>query len=159
LLKEQLADAVQEQIEAVPGQMDAVFIDKGSLLEACRFLRDAKGLKFEFLTSITGTDMQAAGEIHLAYVLTSMELKQRFTLKVKQGRDSPSVPSVMAVWPAADWLEREMYDLLGVEFTGHKDLRRLLLPDDWKGHPLRKDFKEQPDYHGIPTTRKSWLEE
>jgi NADH-quinone oxidoreductase subunit C len=68
------------------------------------------------------------------------------------------MPSVEPVWKSADWLEREQYDLLGVQFEGHPDLRRIMLPDDWVGHPLRKDYVEQADYHQISTTRESPLE-
>ena len=78
-------------------------------------------------------------------------------LKVDASRDKPKVPSVETVWKAANWLEREIYDLLGVEFVGHSDLRRLLMPEDWVGHPLRKDFVEPDEYHGISTRRESLL--
>jgi NADH-quinone oxidoreductase subunit C len=66
-------------------------------------------------------------------------------------------PSVEQVFKAAQWHEREIYDLLGVTFTGHSDLRRILLPDDWKGHPLLKDYMEEPEYQGMPTTRENPL--
>ena len=73
-------------------------------------------------------------------------------------RANPVVPTVESVWPAANWLEREAYDLLGVVFSGHSDLRRILLPDDWVGFPLRKDYVEAPEYHGISTVRESMLD-
>ena len=78
-------------------------------------------------------------------------------LKVRTPRDAAEVPTVEGVWKAANWLEREIYDLLGVTFTGHSDLRRLLMPEDWIGYPLRKDFVEPEEYHGISTRRESLL--
>jgi NADH-quinone oxidoreductase subunit C len=68
-------------------------------------------------------------------------------------RGDPHIPTVAHLWPTADWHEREAFDLMGIRFTGHSDLRRLLLPDDWEGHPLRKDYVEKADYHGISTSR------
>jgi NADH-quinone oxidoreductase subunit C len=76
---------------------------------------------------------------------------------VRAPRDNPIVPTVEQVWKAANWLEREIYDLLGVTFTDHSDLRRLLMPEDWVGYPLRKDFVEPDEYHGISTRRESLL--
>jgi NADH-quinone oxidoreductase subunit C len=73
-------------------------------------------------------------------------------------RNQPEVDTVSHIWPTANWLERECYDLLGVVFRGHPYLKRVLLPDDWVGWPLRKDYEEQPTYHGIPTTRPNPLE-
>ena len=78
-------------------------------------------------------------------------------LKVNAARDDPQVPSVADVWRHADWQEREVFDLLGVRFPGHPDLRRILMPEDWPGHPLRKDFVEPEVYHGIATSRESLL--
>jgi NADH-quinone oxidoreductase subunit C len=144
-----------------------VEVDPGNLLEVCRFLRDDPRLRFEFLADISGVDYlepdakkapKAGFEPHLevVYHFQSFTHKHRFTLKVPLPRwkenktgELPEVPSVTALWRVADWHEREVYDLCGVRFTGHPDLRRILLSEDWVGHPLRKDYEFPLEYHGI----------
>jgi NADH-quinone oxidoreductase subunit C len=95
----------------------------------------------------------------VVYHLFSYRHRHGIVLKVEADRAAPSVPSVEAVWKAANWMEREVFDLFGVEFPGHPDLRRVLLPDDWVGHPLRKDYQEAGGYHGISNVRESPLVE
>ncbi|HYD42324.1 MAG TPA: NADH-quinone oxidoreductase subunit C, partial [Anaeromyxobacter sp.] len=91
--------------------------------------------------------------------LFSYRHRHGIVLKVEADRAAPRVPSVEGVWRAANWFEREVYDLFGVEFAGHSDLRRILLPDDWVGHPLRKDYQEAGGYRDIGNTRENPLVE
>jgi NADH-quinone oxidoreductase subunit C len=128
-----------------------------ALADVSRFLRDEPGLAFDCLSTVAGVDWPAKQVIEILYVLHSYKLRHWFTVRVETSRDAPRVPSVAGVWAAADWQEREVYDLLGVEFDGHPDLRRILMPEDWPGHPLRKDFVEPDEYHGIRTSRESLL--
>jgi NADH-quinone oxidoreductase subunit C len=93
--------------------------------------------------------------IELVYHLFSYVHRHAICVKVDLPRATPRAPTVVPVWPTANWLEREQYDLLGVVFEGHPDLRRLLMPDDWVGHPMRKDFHEPKSYRGMLTTRPS----
>ncbi|MBI5505875.1 MAG: NADH-quinone oxidoreductase subunit C [Deltaproteobacteria bacterium] len=136
---------------------DAVEVDPLSVDEIALFLRDQPDLAFDCLNNLSGTDRPARGKIQVTYELFSYVHRHAFVLKVDARRDRPQVKTVENVWPAANWLEREVYDLLGVVFLGHSDLRRLLLPDDWIGYPLRKDYVEAPEYHGISTVRESIL--
>lgn len=117
------------------------------------WLRDDPEMRFDFLQNLTGVDYPKEGKIAVVYHLFSYPHRHAFQFKVMTGREDPLVPSVESIWRVAGWHERECYDLLGVFFDGHPDLRRLLLPDDWIGHPLRKDYVEEAHYHGIPTTR------
>lgn len=145
-----------------------VAVEPAKLVDVCTFLRDDPRLKFEILNDITGVDYlesdakkapKAGFEPHLevVYHLSSFSVPgRRFTVKVILPRwkdgvagQLPEVPSVAALWRTADWQEREVYDLVGVWFTGHPDPRRILLADDWEGHPLRKDFEYPLEYHGI----------
>src|SRR5215831_18342469 len=126
-----------------------------AIVEVCRFLKAEPGLAFDCLSNLSGVDYPKRGVIEIVYNLYSYRHRHLFALKVGAPRDNPVVPTVSSVWAHADWQEREAFDLLGVTFTGHADLRRILMPEDWPGHPLRKDFVEPQEYHGISTVRES----
>jgi NADH-quinone oxidoreductase subunit C len=114
-------------------------------------------LAFDMLLCLTGVDYVAQDQLAVVYDLRSSTHRHEFAIKVFTDRAAPAIPSVMDLWPAADWHEREAYDLLGIVFDGHKDLRRILLPEDWVGYPLRKDYAFPREYHGIPgTTELDW---
>lgn len=121
-------------------------------------LKTSPVLSFDYLECITGVDYPDQTKIVVVYHLYSYSHRHRFVLKAFLDRNDPAMPSLVHVWSTANWQERECYDLLGVLFEGHPDLRRLLLPDDWEGHPLRKDFEEKEEYHGIPTIRPNPVE-
>jgi NADH-quinone oxidoreductase subunit C len=121
-------------------------------------LRDDPALLFDFLQNVTAVDWLKQNRIDMVYHLYSYPLKHSLVVKIELDRAKPQVPSVAGVWKAADWNEREQFDLMGVEFVGHPDLRRIMMPDDWVGFPLRKDYKEAEAYRGMPTTRPSTLE-
>jgi NADH-quinone oxidoreductase subunit C len=144
-----------------------IVVDAANLTEVCRFLRDDPSLRFELLNCISGVDYfepdskkapKAGFEPHVevVYHLQSFTHRHRFVLKVLLPRwkddktgELPVAPSVVSIWAAAEWHEREVYDLSGVWFTGHPDLHRILLSEDWVGHPLRKDYEFPLEYHGI----------
>lgn len=115
-------------------------------------------LHFDYLECVTGIDYPDDGKIAVVYHVYSYVKKHRIVLKCFLERQDPALPTLSGVWSTANWQERECFDLLGVLFEGHPDLRRLLLPDDWEGHPLRKDYEEADDYHGIPTVRPNPVE-
>ncbi|WP_315851063.1 NADH-quinone oxidoreductase subunit C [Blastopirellula marina] len=144
-----------------------VEIAPDALPGVCRYLRDEPSIRFDYLNSICVVDYcevdpkkaaKTKWEPHLevVYHLASIRQKTTGVLKVvlprwKEGVEGqlPEVPSVCEIWPAANWHEREVYDLSGVWFVGHPDLRRILCPEDWVGHPLRKDYEMPLEYHGI----------
>jgi len=130
-------------------------IPKESLLEIATFLRDSPELQMEFLQDETATDHPSDSKIRMVYHLCSYKFGHSFKLKVELDRAAPSVPTLERIWPVANWFEREVYDLFGVHFEGHSDLRRIMLPDDWEGHPLRKDYQDPAAYHGIDHERFS----
>ncbi|MCA9269308.1 MAG: NADH-quinone oxidoreductase subunit C [Planctomycetales bacterium] len=137
------------------------------LLEVCTYLRDEPDLRFDMLNCISGVDYfiedekkaaKAGWEPHveLVYHMSSVQHKHNLTLKVmlprwKNGQpgELPEVPSVAGIWSTADWHEREVFDLSGVCFTDHPNLSRILCPEDWVGHPLRRDYEMPLEYHGI----------
>ena len=133
-------------------------IQAADLVETCKFLKEDPDLAFDCLMNLSAIDWPKKNQIEVVYHLWSYSKRHAFILKIGLDRAKPEVASLEPVWKAADWLEREQYDLLGVNFTGHPDLRRIMLPDDWVGHPLRKDYKEQADWHHISTTRENSLE-
>jgi NADH-quinone oxidoreductase subunit C len=103
------------------------------------FLRDNEELSLNYLRNLSGVDYETHMEV--VVYLISLDKKQDYCVKVRTDRNEPSVPSVTPVWETANWQEREVYDLLGIDFPGHPDMRRIMLPDDWVGHPLRKDYE------------------
>jgi NADH-quinone oxidoreductase subunit C len=132
-------------------------IEPDAIADVCAFLKSDPDLFFDCLSNQSGVDYKAEGHIQVVYHLFSYKHRHHIVLKVNAARDNPVVPTVENVWKAANWHEREIYDLLGVVFSGHSDLRRLLMPEDWVGYPLRKDFVEPEEYHGINTRRESLL--
>jgi NADH-quinone oxidoreductase subunit C len=154
-LRAKFGEAIADLPET--GEATAVVVATASIVDVCRWLRDEPGLDFDCLTNLSGVDYPKRQVIQLVYHLYSYTHLRLVVLKADLPRDDPQAPSVEGVWPTANWMEREIYDLLGVSFTGHSDLRRILMPEDWVGHPLRKDFVEPEDYHGIPTRRESLL--
>lgn len=154
-LTHKLGEAAVFDLHADPAKdRDPWFQLAPSAIEAvCQLLRTDADLAFDYLECITGVDYPAQKQIAVVYHVYSYGKHHRVVLKALLDRASPSIRTVSGIWSTANWQERECFDLLGVVFEGHPDLRRLLLPEDWQGHPLRKDYAEQEDYHGIPTVR------
>jgi NADH-quinone oxidoreductase subunit C len=134
-------------------------VKRERILEVCRFLKGEPGLEFDFLEDLTAVDWPKRNVLEIVYHLLSYRHRHVLVLKVEVDRQNPSVDSVESVWKTANWFEREVYDLFGVLFPGHPDLRRILLPDDWVGHPLRKDYQEAGGWHGITNVRENPLVE
>ncbi len=134
------AEWVSEVIEAF-GEVTVV-VPREHIFEVCSFLKTTPGLEFNFLSDICGADRGPEEEprFEVNYHLFSTTRHHRLRLKVVVNEEDAHVPSVTGVWKTANWHERETYDLFGVVFDGHPDMRRILLPDDWEGHALRKDF-------------------
>ena len=128
-------------------------VEADAVVEVCRYLRDEPSCKFEILSDETALDWPKEEKIQVVYHLYSYSYKQQIVLKVDLPRDNPRVATVEDVWKVANWFEREIFDLFGVIFEGHSDLRRIMLPEDWVGYPLRKDYVEQEEYDGISTQR------
>lgn len=137
-LREAMPDAI-EDVSSFREQV-TVRVYKDRIVEVCRFLRDTPGLEFDFLTDLTAIDYPTRPQrFDVVLHLYSMTLNHR--LRVKAGvAEGESIPTVSGVWKAANWEERETFDMFGIDFAGHPDLRRILLPEDWEGYPLRKDY-------------------
>jgi NADH-quinone oxidoreductase subunit C len=133
-------------------------VDAKSVVDVCRFLRDDENLNFEVLSDLTALDWPKEEKIQIVYHLYSYSRRHQIVLKADLRRESPRIATVEGVWKVANWFEREVYDLFGVIFEGHSDLRRIMLPEDWIGYPLRKDYIEQEEYDGISTQRAPLVE-
>jgi NADH-quinone oxidoreductase subunit C len=141
-------------LEIVENKFDPFAVaEPAAIVDLARFLRDDPACAMDCLSNETGVDYK--DRIEVVYHLFSYTHRHSCVLKLKLPRESPTVATVEEVWRAANWMEREIYDLLGVTFDGHSDLRRILMPEDWPGYPLRKDFVEPAEYHGISTERES----
>jgi NADH-quinone oxidoreductase subunit C len=121
-----------------------IVVARESIVAVARFVRDTAGLVYNYLSDISDVDYypdyNRPERFGVSYHLYSMLYNRRIRLKVYLPEDDPTVDTVTTVWPAANWLEREIFDLMGITFNGHPDLRRLELPDDWEGHPHRRDY-------------------
>jgi NADH-quinone oxidoreductase subunit C len=141
--------------EETGGLQPALLIAPDHIARVCLELRDNPKTYFDFLSCLTGVDYGLeAGRFGVVYHLASIPYQIQLTLKVSKENsrdlnDLPEFPSVTSVYRTADWHEREAYDMAGIFFEGHPDLRRILLPDDWEGFPLRKDYKTAEFYKGI----------
>src|SRR5690606_14065574 len=143
-------DALAEAYPQLPDAVERVVVDRGELTlhikperiaEVCQVLRDDAALRFELCDSVSGVDYPddpQGRRLHVVYHLTSMTYRRRLRLEGAVPVEHPHVPSITRVYPTADWQEREAYDMFGVIFDGHPNLTRILMPDDWEGHPQRK---------------------
>ena len=119
----------------------SIYIERSSIREACALLRDDPNCPFNYLSDVSCVDWYpSAPRFEVIYHLLSIPRKERVRLKVRLEDDNPSLESVTSVWPSANFFEREVFDLFGIRFTGHPYLRRIQMPEDWEGHPLRKDY-------------------
>ena len=134
-----------------------VIVPSDRLLEVGRFLRDNPATAFDYCSDVTATDWPPrAKRFDVIYCLYSVPLRHRIRIKVRAGEGDP-VPSVTEIWPAANWLEREVYDQFGVNIVDHPDLRRILMPDDWQGHPQRKDYPLEGPGEFLMENPQDWL--
>jgi NADH-quinone oxidoreductase subunit C len=140
LIRNQFAGTIQEIVEAI-GEVTIIARREG-LVELMMFLRDEPSLRFDYLSDIGGLDLGefASPRFAVVYQLYSLQHNHRLRIKVFVEEDDPRVPTLWNVWKASNWLEREVYDMFGVTFDDHPDLRRILMPADYDGFPLRKDF-------------------
>jgi NADH-quinone oxidoreductase subunit C len=131
-------------------------VPANELVSICDLLWRDPQTYFDSLSCVTAIDLgPELGQMEVIYTLYSIPFHVTLHLKVVIDREKPEVPSVSGIWKTADWHEREAFDLLGVQFVGHPNLTRILLPADWQGHPLRKDYVEQERYHGIKVKYES----
>jgi NADH-quinone oxidoreductase subunit C len=152
-------DAVAGVIAAEGGVRDAVVrVAIPRWPAVARVLRDEPDLAYDFLDCVTAVDRPKDGRVDVVYHLFSYRHRRLLVVRLEAPRQDARVPSVVAVWPTAEWHEREQYDLFGVRFDGHPDLRRLLMPEDWPNHPMRKDAVHPASYRGMPTTRPNTLD-
>ncbi len=168
---DEVVDALDEELAAyeVPGgeltdisdAIEKVVVDRGELTlhikperiaDVCQVMRDGDALRFELCSSVSGVDYLGTDDrrLHTVYELTSMTYRRRIRLEAAVTAEEPHLPSVTAVYPTADWQERETYDMFGIIYDGHPGLTRILMPDDWEGHPQRKDYP----LGGIPVEYK-----
>ncbi|WP_420316485.1 NADH-quinone oxidoreductase subunit C [Ekhidna sp.] len=147
LVEKEIPGAVSgEDLASSPS---ALIIVKEHIKSVCELLHAHDKLYFDSLSCLTGLDNGEENSMEVIYNLYSIPFDLHLALKVILDRPNPEVDSVSEIWRTADWHEREAYDLLGIKFISHPDLRRILLPDDWEGHPLRKDYEEQEKYHDV----------
>lgn len=141
-------DLPETHIQLLPEQWAAI----------AAYLKETEELAFDSCMCITGVDLGPEDNLESRYNLHSMTHNHKIEVRISVERNNPVIPTVSHVWKIANWFEREVYDMFGIRFNGHPDLRRMLLPEDWVGHPLRKDYEEPDSYHGIiiPKVKEVW---
>jgi NADH-quinone oxidoreductase subunit C len=125
-------------------------VETSAVAEIGAWLRDEPEMAFDTMHCLSGVDYPEQDKLEVVYHLFSLQHRHWIILKLELTRSDPKAPTVENVWKTANWHEREAYDLFGITFEGHSDLRRILLPDDWEGYPLRKDWEWPEQWHGIP---------
>ncbi len=153
---QKISEKFPESIDAEQND-DWIQVKPENWLKIAKWLKSDEKLYFDSLQCNTGIDL-GEGVLESRYNLHSMKHLHKVEIRIKISAEKPDIPSVEQVWRVADWFERETYDMFGINFIGHRDLRRILLPDDWEGWPLRKDYEEQETYHGIlvPKVKEGW---
>ena len=147
-LKEEFGDSILSLEEVVLDSF--ILIAPDAIADIARYLAEEDELAFDSLMCLSGVDLGAKEEnLEIVYHLFSMTHRHTVVLKAILPKEDPHIPSVEDIWKTANWHEREAYDLYGITFEGHSDLRRILMPDDWEGHPLRKDYKDPEFYRGM----------
>ena len=154
---EEIIDLIEKELgqQTVTGKnLDAlqpyIYVSKDRISEVLKFLKYNKETFFDLLSCLTGIDNgPLKNTMEVVYSLYSIPHAHNLHVRVLLERTAPEIQTASFIWRTAEWHERETYDLLGVKFIGHPDLRRILLPANWEGYPLRKDYKEQDTFHGI----------
>ena len=146
-LRVRFGDAIADYVEPQAGD-PVIDVAAEAWHAVARHLRDDAALRFDLLRMVSGVDFEDS--LASVYHLYSITHNHAVTIRVRLDREGPVVASVVDIWPAADWHERESWDLLGIRYEGHPNLQRMFLPEDWPGHPLRKDYIAPEEYHGIP---------
>jgi NADH-quinone oxidoreductase subunit C len=168
LVQSRLPDTVERVVQQ-HGEL-TLYVTRERLLDVMRLLRDDHDLRFELLSSVSGVDYlnhpghkDDARRLHAVYHLTSLTYRRRIRVEVAVTAEDPHVPSVVSLYPTADWHERETWDFFGIVFDGHPGLTRIEMPDDWEGHPQRKDYPlggVPVEYKGAqippPEDRRAW---
>ena len=154
ILYEQFSEDIDKELSSA----DHIQIQSKNWLAISTYLRDDPDCLFDSLQCITGVDLGEESDLEVRYNLHSMTHRHAVEIRISCPRNKAKVPSVESIWSIGDWFERETYDMYGIEFEGHKDLTRILLPEDWEGWPLRKDYEVQETYHGIvvPKVKEGW---
>lgn len=124
---------------AYPTDVPILYVKKDSIVEALRFLKTQPGFEYDFLSDLTATDEVSEPRFEIVYNLRSINHHWRIRVKCRCP-ENEEVPTIVSLWPAANWPEREVFDMFGVRFKGHPDLRRILMDERWVGYPLRKDY-------------------
>lgn len=149
LIKAELGEDCLQDVNLAATQ-PYVYVLPEKLIEVCKLLKQHSLMYFDLLSCITAVDLGAdKNAFEVVYTLFSIPFAHALHVRVNVDKSKPEIPTVSTIWKTADWHEREAYDLMGIKFIGHPDLRRILLPANWEGYPLRKDYTEQEYYHGV----------